>query len=107
MKITSPHRPAKRWPRPLAPAWMTTGWPCCERGTVNGPRDLKNCALVVEPFHLGRIGEAAALLVDDERAVFPGIPVAEHHFHEFVGAVVAQVMLEMLRPCPYCGPRRH
>ena len=26
-------------PRPLCPAWMTTGWPCGERGTVNGPRE--------------------------------------------------------------------
>ena len=25
----------------MAPAWMITGWPCGERGTVNGPRDLK------------------------------------------------------------------
>ena len=51
--------------------------------------------LVIEPLDLGWIGEPAALLVDDQRAVFPGIPVAEHHFHELVGAVVAQVMLEM------------
>ncbi len=74
---------------------MTTGWPCGERGTVNGPRDLKNCPVVIEPLDLVGIGKPAARLVDQQRAVFPGIPVAEHHFHEFVGAVVAQVMLEM------------
>ncbi len=93
---TSAQRPAKRWPRPLWPAWMTTGWPWLERGTVNGPRELEELSLVIEPLDLGRIGEAAALLVDDQRAVFPGVPVAEHDLHEFVGAVVAQVMLEML-----------
>jgi hypothetical protein len=53
---------------------------------VNGPR---------EPLDLGRIGKAAAFLVDQERAVFPGIPVAENDLHEFVGAVVPQVMFEM------------
>ena len=59
------------------------------------PARLEELPVVVEPLHLGRIGEAAALLVDDQRAVFPGIPVAEHDFHELVGAVVAQVVLEM------------
>ena len=44
----------------------------------------------------GRFAEASALLVDEQRAVFPGIPVAEHDFHELVGAVIAQVMFEVL-----------
>ena len=56
---------------------------------------LEELPLVVETLDLGRIGKAAAFLVYQERAVFPGIPVAEHHFHEFVGAVVTQIMLEM------------
>ena len=43
VKMTSPQRPAKRRPRPLWPAWITTGWPCGVRGTVNGPRDAKYC----------------------------------------------------------------
>ena len=30
-------------PRADWPAWMITGWPCGERGTVNGPRERK-CA---------------------------------------------------------------
>ena len=59
------------------------------------PARLEELALVVEPLDLGRIGEAAALLVHDQRAVFPGVPMAEHDFHEFVGAVVAVVMFEM------------
>ena len=59
------------------------------------PARLEELSLVVEPLHLGRVGKAAALLVDDQRAVFPGVPVAEHDFHEFVGAVVAEIMLEM------------
>ena len=56
---------------------------------------LEELALVVEPLHLGRIGEAAARLVHDQRAVFPGVPMTEHDFHEFVGAIVAEVMFEM------------
>ena len=52
-------------------------------------------APMVEPLHLGRIGETPAFLVDDQRAIFPAIPVAEHDLHEFVGAVVAQIVLEM------------
>ena len=39
VKMSSPHRTAKRRPRPLCPAWMTTGWPWGERGTVKGPRE--------------------------------------------------------------------
>ena len=40
-KITSPQRAAKALPRADWPAWMITGWPCGERGTVNGPRERK------------------------------------------------------------------
>ena len=59
------------------------------------PARLVVFALVVEPLDLGRIGEAAARLVHDQRTVFPGVPMAQHDFHEFVGAVVAVVMFEM------------
>ena len=50
---------------------------------------------MIEPPDLGRIGKPAALLVDQERTVFPAIPVAEHHLHEFVCAVVTEIMIEM------------
>ncbi len=38
---SSAQREAKRRPRPLWPACRITGWPCFERGTGSGPRDLK------------------------------------------------------------------
>ena len=50
-------------------------------------------ALVVEPPHFVRIGEAAAFLVHFDGTVVPRIPMAEDHFHELVGAVVAQIVL--------------
>src|SRR6202158_6052785 len=59
------------------------------------PARLEECPFVIEAIDLGRIGEPAAFLVDQERTVLPGIPVAEHHFHEFIGAVVAEIMIEM------------
>ncbi len=45
---------------------------------------------MVEPVHLGGIGEHAARLVQDDGVVFPAVPVAEHDFHELVGPVVAE-----------------
>ena len=59
------------------------------------PARLVELAAMIEALDLGRIGEPAALLVDQERAVFPAIPVAEHDFHEFVGAIVAEIVIEM------------
>ena len=53
-------------------------------------------ALVIEAVDLRGIGEAVVLLVDDQRVVVPGAPVPDHHLHELVGAVVAQVVLEVL-----------
>ena len=55
-------------------------------------------AVVVEPMDLRGIGEDAALAVEDDRVVLPRVPVAEHRFHELVGAVVAGVVLGMARP---------
>ena len=43
-----------------------------------------------------RLGEQARRLVLHDGVVFPAIPMAEHHLHEFVGAIVAQVMLDHL-----------
>ena len=74
---------------------MTTGWPWLERGTVNGPRDLKNSPLWSSRFTLAGSAKRPRLLVHDQRAVFPGVPMAEHHFHEFVRPVVAEIVREM------------
>ena len=51
---------------------------------------------MVEPVHLGRVGEAAARLVEDQRVVFPGVPVAEHDLHELVRPVIAGVVPHVL-----------
>src|SRR6202035_4074148 len=59
------------------------------------PTRLEELALVIEAFYLGRGGGAAAVLVDQQRAVLPAVPMAEHHFHESVCAVVAEVVIEM------------
>ena len=47
-------------------------------------------------MHLLRIGEQARRLVLDDGVILPGVPVAEHDFHEFVGAVVAQIVADHL-----------
>ena len=44
----------------------------------------------------GAVGEPTAGFVDNQRIIFPGVPVAEHDFHELVRAVVAQVVLHNL-----------
>ena len=66
---------------------------------------LEVLAAVVEPVDLVGIGEAAALLVDDQRIVFPAVPQAGDDLHELVGAVVAQVVLEMLLVAEVLGLR--
>ena len=38
---SSAQRAAKRMPRPDCPAWISSGCPCGERGTLNGPRERK------------------------------------------------------------------
>ncbi len=60
-----------------------------------GPARFEELAFVIEALDLGRIGKPAAVLVDQERSVFPGIPVAKHHLHEFVCAVVTEIVVEM------------
>ena len=57
---------------------------------------LEELALVIEPLHLARVGVAAGLLVDDDGAVVPRVPMPEHDLHELVGPVVAQVVLQVL-----------
>ena len=41
VNTSSAQRAANARPRPLCPAWISTGWPWGERGTENGPRELK------------------------------------------------------------------
>ena len=38
------------------------------------------------------VAETPARLVDDQRVILPGIPVAEHDFDEFIGAIIPRVM---------------
>jgi hypothetical protein len=51
---------------------------------------------MIEPMHLGRIGKAVIRLVQDQRVVFPSVPVPEHHLHELVCPVVAGVVSHVL-----------
>ena len=59
--------------------------------------------LVVQPLHFGGIGVATGLLVNDDGTVVPGIPMAEHDFHELVSLVVAQIVLQVLLPAHVVG----
>src|SRR5262249_58717871 len=60
------------------------------------PARAKKTTLVIEATDLLRPGEKARRLVLHDGVVFPAIPMAEHYLHEFVGAIVAQVMLDHL-----------
>jgi len=53
-------------------------------------------SLVVQAVDLRRICEYAPLLVEDDRIVLPGLPVAGDDLHELVGAIIARVVLEVL-----------
>jgi hypothetical protein len=46
--------------------------------------------------HLLRASEQTARLVLDDRVVLPAVPLPEHHLHELVGPIVAQVVLDHL-----------
>ena len=50
---------------------------------------------MIEHMQLVGIEEAAALLVAQEGIVLPGIPQAQHHIDEFIGARIAIAMGEM------------
>ena len=54
-------------------------------------------ALMIQPPHLVGMREQAGCLVEHDRVVVPRIPVPGHDFQEFVGAVVALVVLAMRR----------
>ena len=62
-------------------------------------------SLVIEAMDLAGIGEGATLAIERDRIVFPGVPVSEHDLHEFVGAVVAQIVFEMLGEAEVGGLR--
>ena len=47
---------------------------------------------MIQPMHFRRIGEAVVRLVEDQRIIFPCIPVAQNHIHELVGSVVSGVV---------------
>ena len=72
------------------------------RPALGGPRHGERStgseplALVLESVHLVRIREAEAVPVVEHGAILPGVPVAEHDFHELVGAVVAEVVRRVL-----------
>src|ERR1700738_1085910 len=50
------------------------------------PARFEKLPAMIEAFDLVRIGEPARLFVDQERTVFPGILVVEHHCHDILGA---------------------
>jgi hypothetical protein len=51
---------------------------------------------MVDIAHLGRISELAGCLVEHQRIVIPAVPKFAHRLQEFIGAVVARVMFQML-----------
>src|SRR5262245_427814 len=57
-----------------------------------GPARTEMPARVPETAHLAGVGEAARLLVEDERIVGPGIPMAAYDRHELVRAVIAHIV---------------
>ncbi len=61
------------------------------------PARGEEAAIVIQPMHLGRIGELPGGLVEDDRVILPRVPVAHHHFQELIGAVVAQVVRRVRR----------
>ena len=67
------------------------------RRTRHGERSARAevFADMIQPPHLVGMREQAGLLVEHDRVVVPGIPVADYDFQEFVGAVVALVVFAM------------
>ena len=83
-------------PRPLCPACMMTGWALRRPRHGEGTARLEPCPDVLERLHLGRVGEEAGAAVGHDRVVGPGRPMAHDDLDELVGAVVAQIVLQML-----------
>ena len=51
---------------------------------------------MVQPSDLAGIGENTTLTILDDGVITPGIPMRQHHFQEFISAVVAQIMFQMI-----------
>src|SRR5262249_23976721 len=68
------------------------------RGPRHGERPARaeKTPVVVEAMHLLRMSEQAGRLVLRNRVDLPAIPMPEHHLHEFVGPIIAQVVLDHL-----------
>ncbi len=62
---------------------------------VDRPGHLEEPALVVERMHLRRVDKAAGRLVGDDRVVVPAIPQPLDDIDEFVGPLVAQLVLHV------------
>ena len=56
---------------------------------------VEKSALVIKPVHLIRVGETIAFLIKDQRVVFPRVPMTHDDVHEFIGAIVTEVMFQM------------
>ena len=59
------------------------------------PPRRQEFAAVLHAMHLFGMREQAGLLVHNKRIILPGIPAAEHDFHEFVRTIVTQVVRKM------------
>ncbi len=58
------------------------------------PAGAEVAARVIEAMDLVRFGKKSRRLVLDDGVVLPSVPMAEHDLHEFVGAVIAQIVPE-------------
>src|SRR5262249_9624882 len=63
---------------------------------VQWPPHGKEAPFVIEPVHLFRSEVASAGTIHDEGVVVPAIPKPADDLDEFIGALVALIMFEML-----------
>ena len=95
-KISSPQRACERQAPAALPGLHDHGMALGRARHRERTARFEPFADVVERADLGRVGEEAGGLVGDDGVVGPGGPMAHHDLDELVGAVVAQVVLEML-----------
>ena len=93
---TSAVRAASSSPDGEPPAWMMTGWPCGQRAMLSGPLTLKNRPWWSSGRTFAGIDVPAGRLVGDDRAVLPAVPQPLDDIDELVGALVAQLVLDVL-----------
>ena len=96
MNTTSAMRAASAWPGPEEPAWISTGWPCGERGTLSAPVTVKYLPLEVRHVEAARPHEEAGRLVGDEGIVVPAVPQDAAGLDELLGHGIALGMRRML-----------